>query len=131
MAKKAARKTAKKATTKSKKLAPAEKLAQTLNEIGQRGHQLSPTDFGRGQHGYSVFLCGEGEHTLVTLNLIQKDDGTWRVKTELATWLRDEIEKAGFKIAERKKPERQERTLRPTSEAEEETEEEGIIQLRP
>lgn len=123
MAKKAAKKATKKVTARSKKLTPVEKLAQMLNEIGQRGHQLSPTDFGHGQHGYSVFLCGKDGHAVVTLELISKGDGTWRVKTELTTWLRAEIEKAGFKIAERKRPQGKERVIHPDDD------EERIIKL--
>lgn len=123
MAKKAASKATKKVTSKSKTLSPLEKLAHTLDEIGQRGHQLTATDFGRGQHGYSTFLCGEDGHALVRLELISKDDGTWRVKTELTTWLQAEIEKAGFKISERKRPKGKERAIHPDND------EEGIIKL--
>lgn len=81
------------------------KLAKWLDKIGQKGNLLRPTDFGRGRRGYTVFLFG-GSKALGQLQLIDRGDGTWRLHIEPALWLKEGIEKAGFPIATRTKPQR-------------------------
>lgn len=73
-------------------------LAKALKEKRLAAHQVHETDFGRGEHGISFpIYAGDKDPSMVaTVHMIQRKDGTWRKKVELATWLEELIDGVGF-----------------------------------
>lgn len=78
-------------------------LVKVLKEKGLAAHQVLETDFGRGEHGFSfpIYAGDKGSSMVATVHMIQRKDGTWRKKVELATWLEELIDGVGFGDSEK------------------------------
>lgn len=64
-------------------------LAVVLKKEGLAYHQVCGAYFGRSVHGISfpIYAGREPQKMVATVYLIQRKNGTWRKKVELATWL--------------------------------------------
>lgn len=81
---------------KKKRVKPIDKLVAALEGKGLAGKPITTVDKNRNLT-YSMYLnTGDGEPALVGLELIEKDDGTFRIKTVPSAWLKEQIAQSGF-----------------------------------
>jgi hypothetical protein len=91
----------KKAKKKSRPKSQLEILKSLLKKVGQP--QIVMTSPYRGKKSFAFDLHDEDGSAYVHVRLIEKDDGSWRVKLELNDVFLDLLEDSGFRIAGRKR----------------------------